>query len=185
MPKATYKLPTGEVIEREALPIWKTPNNHDTNLVSDLTALYCADPSLTKQEFKDDTDINFILERFARSGEQPPPVLPEHFMDLTTKLTYQDVEQRLADANKIFYELPAAIREESLNSPARWADQVTKAIAKGDGDRLVELGLAAEELKAAKPLQTAPVPSTTVTPPKGAAKEEKPASGLKNDPDGS
>ncbi|QCQ84641.1 internal scaffolding protein [Blackfly microvirus SF02] len=147
--KQQHKMPDGE-IQYKDIPQWKTPNNHDTNFESDRTALYCNDISLTQQQFKEEADINNIINKFLQGGMPPPPVLPEHFADLSEKLTYLDVETKLAEANAIFYGLPAEIRSESNNSPSIWADKVSKAVEKRDGDKLNELGVALPERIAAE-----------------------------------
>lgn len=157
---------TGELEEMETPPklFWKTPFNHDTNAESDRVALTCHDESLARQEFVEESDINVMLERFQRTGQLPPMALPEHFIDISDKLTYKEIEERLAEANAVFYNLPPDIRYASSNSPALWSDQVMKALAKGDGDRLVELGLARDEKLAAK----APPRPEPANPPGGA-----------------
>lgn len=141
MKNVTHLLPTGEIKEAAPLPQWKTPYNHDTNLVSDLTALYCADESKTKQEFVEEQDINKIMERLLRGAQQAEVALPEHFTDMTGKLDYFTMQNKIAQANSLFYLLPASIRSEHLNDPSRWADQVVAATLAGDGDKLEKLGI--------------------------------------------
>lgn len=149
---------------------WKTPNNHDTNAESDASALHCYDTSLTKQEFKDEADINKIMERFLQTGQVNNLVLPEHFQDITGKLTYEQISQRLADANQTFYKLDASIRDEFGNSPAKWADQVMKRLAKGDQEGLAEIGVEATISKLQEPTTPpggAPAPGPSEEPSKG------------------
>lgn len=138
--KQKFQMPTGETVEKD-MPQWKTPWNHDTNFESDRTALYCDDESLAKQEFKDECDINIILKRFTRTGEAPPIVLPEHFADLTTRTSYYELSTKIAQANELFYELPAEKRATFLNDPNRWADAVVQATEAGNADRLEALGV--------------------------------------------
>lgn len=161
--KQKFTMPDGEIIEKE-WPHWKTPNNHDTNFESDRTGLYCADPSLTKQEFKEEADINNIINRFLRTGEPPPMPLPEHFMDLTGRTTYFDMQQQIATANEAFYKLNATQRAEHLNDPQRWADAVVKAVEKGDRQQIRHLGLDAPEPE--------PKPPTVEPPPVAPTKTE-------------
>lgn len=154
--KMKFQMPDGEIVDKE-WPMWKTPFNHDTNFESDRTATYCKDPSLTKQEFVEDADINNILARFAKTGEPPPLALPEHFADVSQRKTYFDMNTQLAEANRMFYSLPPELRAEHLNDPARWADAVSKAAAQGDGDALSTLGIdtSAEKAEALKRAQEA------------------------------
>lgn len=147
--KQKFLMPDGELVEKD-MPQWKTPWNHDTNFESDRTALFCKEPSLTKQEFKDECDINVILERFLKTGEPPAMTLPEDFADISERRTYMEIAEQFAEARSLFYGLPAGTRESCNNDPAFWADQVVKAMDKRDGDRLNELGVAIPERMAAK-----------------------------------
>lgn len=178
--KLPIKMPDGEIITAE-IPQWKTPWNHDTDLEARRTGTYNDEPSLTKQEFKEETDINVILERFMRGGDAPPPVLPEHFMDLTQRPTYFDVAQRIAEANKTFYMLDAETRAKHLNDPNRWADEVVQATNRGDKAALEALGIEVhlkpqEDAKATtSPAGGSPPPEIAKAPseaPKGAPKTD-------------
>jgi len=154
--KYEFIMPTGE-IQKVDRPEWKTPFNHNTNFESDRTATFCAEPSLTKQEFAEEADINTILKRFLKTGEPPPMALPEHFVDTTTKLTHHEMQTRLAEANAMFYTLNAQIRAEHQNDPTQWADAVTQAVTQGDGDALDRLGIdtRAERAEALRKAQAA------------------------------
>lgn len=132
---------TGEVLAEPATIFWKTPYNHDTMKESDRTALTCNDVSLTKQEFVEESDMNVIIDRLLRGADAPPPVLPEHFGDMTTKTSYFDMQTKLAEANETFYGLPAKKREEFGNNAAVWADAVVTALNAGNRDALVAMGL--------------------------------------------
>lgn len=136
----TITMPDGEIREG-TLPIWKTPWNHNTNLESERTGTYCPEESLTKQEFKEETDINVILQRFMRTGEPPPMPLPEHFTDITGRTSYYEMQSKIATANESFYLLNAQKRAEFQNDPTRWADAVVQAVEYGDRERLGELGI--------------------------------------------
>lgn len=166
--KQKVTMPSGEIVEKD-LPVWKTPYNHDTNFESDRTSLYCKDPAKTKQEFRDETDINVIINRFMKTGEPPPIALPEHFMDLSQRTTYFDMASRVAEANKLFYELPATKREEFQNNPNLWADAVVKATNQGDYKTLEELGLEVPERPEVPDIQLKETPEA----PKGAPQSDK------------
>lgn len=163
-------MPDGEIIKGE-LPVWKTPYNHDTTLESRRTALYCADESLTKQEFVAETDINVILERFMKTGEPPPMALPEHFLSINRNQTWFELQSHLAEANAMFYTLPPALRAEHLNDPARWADAVVKAVERDSVEDLRALGIDAKE-RPKEPKPGDPLPGGTPAPgPAGKAPE--------------
>lgn len=165
--KQKYTMPDGEIVEKD-MPVWKTPYNHDTNFESDRTASYDTSPSMTKQEFKEETDINVILERFMKTGQPPPMALPEHFGDLTTRLTYYEASQAMAEAHELFYTLPPKLRAEHLNDPNRWADTIMVALEKGDTDTLNANGIQATTRKPQEPLEGRP-PAGGSTPAPAAA----------------
>jgi len=142
--KQKFAMPDGEILEKE-FPAFKTPWNHDTEFESRRTSIYFNEPSLTKQEFKEEADINTILNRFLKTGEPPALALPEHFVDMTNRTSYFEYASAAAEANKLFYLLPAGIRSEFLNDPARWADAVVRATEAGDVDRLVKMGIQVPE----------------------------------------
>lgn len=157
--KQKLTLPDGEIVEKDR-PVWKTPFNHDTDFEAYLFGTYNDEPSLTKQEFKEEADINVIMERFLRNGTLPPPVLPEHFLDLAERPTYFDTATRLAEANAVFYRLDAKLRAEHLNDPARWADAVVQAVDANDREAIKALGIEVPEKPQEKPeAGKSPVPS--------------------------
>lgn len=141
---------------------FKTPFNHNTDDESLASALTCKDASLTQQQFKDETDINVILERFTRGQDLPPVPLPEHFMDVSGKKSYFEMRSMVANAEATFYMLEADIRGQYLNNPERWADAVMTAINKGDRAKLREMGLDVPDAAPAAP-QAAPTAPGTPT----------------------
>lgn len=143
---ATSTSPTAEEVVPiynavKGAPYFKTPWNHDTDAESLRTATTCSDPSLTKQEFKDETDINVILDRFMKTKELPPMALPEHFLDLSGRKTYFEMASQVAEANEKFYLLDADTRAQFQNDPTKWADAVVSATEHGDRKALREMGI--------------------------------------------
>ena len=59
---------TGEVI----MLFIRTPYNYDTDKISQNTGLDCGPETKTQQQFRDEVDINTIVERFGVTGELPP-----------------------------------------------------------------------------------------------------------------
>jgi len=79
-------------------------------------------PSLTKQSFKDECDINRIMARYQATGLLPNVnELPAQYLDVTG-LDFQDHQNYIAGANSMFYELPSAIRAKFSNSPGEFLD---------------------------------------------------------------
>lgn len=161
---------TGEVL---AEPFFKTPYNHDRNAESDRTGLACKDPTLTDQSFKEDADINTIIDR-ALKGQEFPIVLPEHFGNGVGIPSLYEARSRIAESNATFYNLPPKIREEFLNDPGRWEQQVITDLANGNTENLQRMGLTLE-----RRATTAPnTPGTDITPPPATSvPPEKPSGG--------
>jgi len=73
---------------------------------------------LVKQSFKDEVDINNILDKYSRTG-----VLPEtrsaigQYLDLTNLPDYQTALNTVIQADEMFDELPAQVRDRFKNDP--------------------------------------------------------------------
>lgn len=76
-------------------------------------------PSLTRQEFAEECDINFIMSRYEITGQLPmnnPG--PPQYLDLTMMpADLQTALDLLNDAERAFMTLPAKIRREFDNDP--------------------------------------------------------------------
>jgi len=84
-------------------------------------------PSLTRQEFAEECDINTIMTRYNAyvigGPGNMPPLGPQHFVDWTaaprTLMEYMDFMQ---EAEAAFMSLPAVVRKEFDNSPQEFID---------------------------------------------------------------
>lgn len=76
----------------------------------------------TKQEFKDESDINNIMARYMRTGllDNVTSKLPQ-YADLDGQ-TFNDAMQIVAESKSLFEELPSKIRNEFENDPAKFLD---------------------------------------------------------------
>lgn len=123
----------------------------DPNEISDQTSLYCDDESLTHQEFREESDINTIIDRFG-IGENP--IEAQKWVSNTDIAdapdNYMDVMNQLNAARDQFMSLPAKMRSQFDNDPAKFVDFVSDP---SNGDEMLRLGLAV-------PRET-PVPSDT------------------------
>lgn len=97
-------------------------------------------PSLAKQAFKDECDINNIMKRFERDG------ILNHFNqyggqygDFTDAPDYHDAMNKITAANEMFLTLPAAIRARFSNDPGEFLAFVDKP---ENANALIEMGLA-------------------------------------------
>jgi phage internal scaffolding protein len=111
---------------------------YDPDAVSLETGLACPDPSLAQQQFREECDINRILERFNVTGQLPVVPLPPEFGDFSGVFDYQTALNSVLDAQEAFDALPARVRERFANDPAAFVDFCLDEANKGE---LAELGL--------------------------------------------
>lgn len=106
------------------------------------------EPSMTKQEFKDDSDINSILAKFQRTGAM------SHFAKYApnygdfSACDYQTAQNLLIRAQKMFDDLPSSVRS-LVSTPAGFLDFVQDP---ANASKMQELGL----LPSAPPITPAP-----------------------------
>lgn len=112
--------------------------NYDTDVASVETGLDCQDPSLAQQQFKDECDINVILERFNVTGQLPVSPLQPQFGDFSGITDYQTALNAVLDAQESFDSLPARIRERFANDPAAFVDF---CLDEANRDEMQALGL--------------------------------------------
>lgn len=124
---------------------------YDAFGVSDQNALICPEESLTHQEFREECDINTIIDRFG-IGENPI-VKQDWVTDIdiaNAPNNYMDVMNQLNAARDQFMSLPARVRSQFDNDPHRFVEFVSDS---ANMPEMVRLGLAEE--------RAAPVPSDT------------------------
>lgn len=116
-------------------------------------------PSLTKQEFKDECDINVIMKRYEKDG------FLAHFNkyqgqygDFLDAPEFHEAQNKVLVATEMFMSLPAAIRSRFDNDPGAFLDFVGDP---ANGKELVELGLA----RAVDPDPAPPTPPAPPDPP--------------------
>lgn len=77
-------------------------------------------PSLTQQQFKDECDINKIMDRYLRTGVLSDPLdrrgTPK-YGDYAEIGNYMDHMNKVVEANEMFEALPASIRKRFNNNP--------------------------------------------------------------------
>lgn len=104
-------------------------------------ALYCDDPSMTVQSFKDETDINNIVAR-AVSGSDILHVNTRvaRYGDFSNIPDYQSALDLVHRAEGMFRELPANVRERFSNDPVKMVNFLQDT---ANRDEAVKLGLVA------------------------------------------
>lgn len=110
--------------------------------------LACPEPTLTIQSEKDNCDINQIIKRSEKSGILPvrSDYANAMFGDFTDIPDYQTALNAVNAANETFMSLPAEIREQFQNDPAKFVDYATN---EANIDQLREWGLATPKQKEA------------------------------------
>lgn len=121
----------------------------------------------TKQEFKDECDINVIMSQYLKNGQLPnlnevaPQYLDVGDFDFQASMNY------IADAKTMFNQLPASIRSQFDNNPASFLDFCSK---EKNRPELKEMGLLKPESEWIQTEIPAPAPA-----PAPAPKTEAPA----------
>ena len=90
------------------------------------------EPSLTVQEQKDQTDINKILAKYAKTGVIEHVGKYEGQYGDVSGLDYQTMQNQIAGVNSMFAELPAKERAKFDNDPAKFLDYVSQDNAVSD-----------------------------------------------------
>jgi phage internal scaffolding protein len=104
------------------VPFLRTPYNYDVDKVSDETGLVCPDPSLAQQNFKDESDINYIVRQFGLTGQLPGQTISPQYGDFTGVLDYHSAVNAVLAAQDEFMDLPAQMRARFDNDPAKLID---------------------------------------------------------------
>lgn len=115
---------TGEMPNPHAVML-RTDYNYNRDLASLASGLACEDSSRTRQDMKDECDINVIVERFGLTGELPLSVNMPFNGEFNTVIDYQTALNRIMQADDAFMEFPANVRERFHNNPAEmiaWAE---------------------------------------------------------------
>ena len=109
-------------MKERKLPFLRTPYNYDADKVSDETGLSCPEPTLAQQNFKDETDINYIVRQFGITGELPGKPMNPQYGDFTGVLDYHSAVNAVLAAQDDFMGLPAQMRSRFNNDPAQLID---------------------------------------------------------------
>ena len=129
----------------------RTPYNYDKDAASNESGLHCEDASLAQQHYKEECDINTILEKFNITGMLPENTLSPRYGDFTGIGDYHTALNRVIAAQDEFEALPAQIRAKFNNDPAQLIEFLENSENRPEAE---ELGLvekaAAEAVEAAK-----------------------------------
>lgn len=115
------------------------------------------DACQTKQEFKQECDINVIMKRYARGGDVPA-LDGALYGDFSEVASFQEAQEIILHARRQFEALPSDVRERFANDPEtflRFANDV------GNKEEMRKLGL----LKPEPPAPVKPPPMEVVVVP--------------------
>lgn len=100
----------------------RAPYNYDMDEASFDTGLTCDDPSLAQQAFRDETDINTIVDRFKLTGEVPQILTFPAYQHYEGIFDFQSAMNTIRAAQEQFMTLPAKIRSRFHNSPQEFLE---------------------------------------------------------------
>jgi len=104
------------------IPFLRTPFNYDRDLASEESGLKCEDPSLTQQQFKEEADINTIVDRFMKSGVLPTPASMPQYVDYEGVFDFQTAMNAVRAADENFMRMDAKVRARFNNSPQEFLE---------------------------------------------------------------
>lgn len=97
------------------------------------------EPSMTQQQFKDECDINKIMERYLKTGVLSDPLdqrgTPK-YGEYAEIGDYMDHMNKVVEANEMFEALPASIRKRFNNNPADLVEFVMDANNRAEAELL-------------------------------------------------
>lgn len=140
----------------------RTEHNYDRDKASLDSGLHCKDKTLAQQQFREESDINTIVERFGLTGEIPMAQRQANYGDFTGVFDYQTAMNQVVLARESFMQLPAKVRARFHNDPQELIQFLE------DDENRPE----AEKLGIVKPREPAP---TVETPTPKETLEPKPA----------
>lgn len=109
--------------------------------------------SKTKQSFKDEANVNSIIEKYNKTG-QFPQLLQSNpkYGDFSTPISYQDSLNTILLANEQFNALSSKVRKKFNNDPTEFLQFVSNPQNK---EEMYELGLAVKPPKVYSPMPDA------------------------------
>lgn len=137
------------------------PTRYTAHLRSEDFGTYASEASATKQEFKDECDINSIMRRYITQGVLPTNVKVGRYGDFSGVGDYRECLETLETARSQFMALPSDVRKRFGNDPAAFLSFVSD---KANLEEARKLGLLREE--AAPPPVAASPPVSASAPTK-------------------
>lgn len=120
-------------------PFLRSAFNYDTDKASDESGLACRDVSLTQQQFKEESDINSIVNRFLKTGVLPTPTTFPQYVDFEGVFDYQSAMNLVRSADESFMRMDAKVRARFNNSPQEFLEFFANP---ANSEEAIRLGLA-------------------------------------------
>jgi len=109
---------TGEI----RVPFMRTAWNYDMDKASDETGQANNEPSMTQQHFKEDADINTIVERFGITGKLPDDLRQPVAGDYEDVVDFHTAMNAVLAAKAEFMKLPGNIRAYFEHDPQKYLE---------------------------------------------------------------
>lgn len=103
-------------------PFVRNPYNYDVEAASQESGLECKDPTLAQQHFKEECDINTLVERFHLTGEIPIVQRQPLDIEYAEIFDFRQAQHQLIEADRAFMQLPAKIRAQFDNDPMQFVE---------------------------------------------------------------
>lgn len=131
------------------IPFLRTPYNYNRDDASNESGLECLDPSMAQQQFREECDINTIMERFGRTGELIAPIRMPQYGDFDGVNDYHSAMNAIVEAQASFDQLPAKVRARFSNDPAEFLEF---CFNEENRDEAIRLGLLEPVIQAPAPV---------------------------------
>lgn len=113
------------------------PFNYDTNKAGDESGIDCSvEPSLTKQSFAEEVDINTIVKRFGLTGQLPENVAVPQYADFDQVVDYHSAMLQVRAAQEAFMKMPAHVRARFNHDAGALVDFVSDERNRAEAERL-------------------------------------------------
>lgn len=157
LPAITHEETDPETGEVRTLPgpFLRSAFNYNMDAASENTALVTPEPTRTQQHFKEETDINTIVERFGLTGELPNDVPVPQSGDFTEVVDYQTALNLVIAGRDAFEAMPANVRNRFGNNPATFMEFVHDP---ANAEEARKLGLLIPQAEKPSPIEVRVIP---------------------------
>lgn len=97
-----------------------------------------AQPSMTEQAPANETDINVIMQKYAKTGQMPRILQEPMYGDFSNPMSYGEAVLAVREAEEAFLQVPAKVRAQFGNDPGEFIKFATNP---ENAEELRKLGL--------------------------------------------